>query len=85
MLIYDIKVFDLRTRSTSHYGYAVFPLIVGFQARNYMMSGFYSLPVFKGPVSKKLLQRVMTEPTVEAKKIIADLIKTGDMSYMGGY
>ena len=84
ILIYDIKAFDLRTRTTTHFGYAVFPLIVTFQSRLYLVSGLYLLPVYKGPVSKKLLQRVMNEPDTESRKIISELLKAGDMSIMGG-
>jgi hypothetical protein len=48
-----------------------------------MISGYFNLPVYKGPVSKRLLARLETEQETDSKKIIAELLKQGDISYMG--
>jgi hypothetical protein len=67
-----------------NYGFAVLPLISGFQQRNYFNSGLFQLPVYKGPVSQKLLQILAKEPETESKKIIADMYKFGELVYLGG-
>jgi len=51
VIIYDIKAYDLKTKQTSNYGFAVYPLIQSFQQRTYFLSGVHQLPVYRGQVS----------------------------------
>ena len=70
VIIFDITSYSIKTRKMERYGFAVFPLIKQFQTRNYFVSGVQILPVFRGPVPRKLTDILARNTNVDPMALI---------------
>ena len=64
-IIFDIASYSVHTRKMESYGFAVFPLVKQFQTRIYFASGVHLIPVYKGPVPKKLTEILSRNTNVD--------------------
>ena len=63
-IIFDISCYSLDSKQLERYGFAVYPLIKVFQTREYFCSGLELLPVYKGPVPRKLTEILASNTNV---------------------
>lgn len=59
VLLLDIKKMDLTTGTLSDYGFTMQPLIHRLKDRDYLITGRYQMPVYKGSVPQELLNRAL--------------------------
>ena len=69
-IIFDISSYSLSTKQMERYGFAVYPLIKSFQTREYFCSGLELLPVYRGPVPRKLTDILSRNTNVEPLKLL---------------
>ena len=55
VVIFDIKQYNIKTKLTQDYGFAIYPMTQKFQDRVYMISGVMQLPVYLGRPSSTLV------------------------------
>lgn len=82
-IIIDISSYDVNSGEMKRYGFAVYPLVKQFQTRNYFVSGVHVLPVYKGPVPRKLTDILARNTNVDPSALLQKMREDQEISYAG--
>ena len=81
-IIVDISCFDIATQKMERFGFSVYPLIKQFQTRSYFMSGVQILPVYRGPVPRKLTDILSRNTNVDPLALLQKMREDQEISYV---
>lgn len=58
-LILDVKRYNFKTKTPTHYGFGILPLTQMFQNRVYFTSGMMQVPLYTGETPQKLIEMLV--------------------------
>ena len=82
-IIFDISSYSIQGGQIARYGFAVYPLIKMFQTRNYFVSGVQVLPVYRGPVPRKLTDILSRNTNVDPTALLQKMREDNEIQYDG--
>ena len=85
-IIFDIASYSIQSGQMERYGFAIYPLIKMFQTRNYFVSGVQVLPIYRGPVPRKLTDVLSRNTNVDPQSLLQKMREDNEIQYAGtGY
>ena len=82
-IVFDISSYDMNQREIVRYGFAVYPLTKQFQGRTYFTSGVHILPIYSGPVPRKLTDILSRNTNVDPSALLQKMREDGEIDYAG--